>query len=407
MSLNRWGQISDFSIDEAVNKSVPRNTVINKQSQWRQFMDFCESKNYIINKNTTICELASIMKDWAFNMRRKDGEDYKESVIKTLWNNTAKTLQDIFFKEHKIKFNPFEDIDFQEARKARDSKRKQLQTIQEKRKISAVAFTSDENMKMQKIWDENTPEGLQKKFFIIASKELAWRGNEAAYATTHYFKMEMDNYGNSTNRIEYNPIFTKTNQGGSKRCSDSKWLIPNSDTNICPVRLYHKILEKRPKRITNDRFFLAPNPQWQLTKSLGWFKNTPIGINTISTWTKETAQKVGLDTTNKKISNHSHRATAVTHLANANIPEQQLMKITGHTNSNSIQSYLNMQQNRHEEIVNLMRGSSANSCSDVKISNKNIQSDVKINNSEEKHPQMVYQHCTFHVQNMYCNNRVE
>lgn len=61
---------------------------------------------------------------------------------------------------------------------------------------------------MQKVWTEDTPEGLQKKFFNIVAKELAWRGNEGAFASIFHFKKELNNFGNFTNRIEYNPVFS-------------------------------------------------------------------------------------------------------------------------------------------------------------------------------------------------------
>jgi hypothetical protein len=124
---------------------------------------------------------------------------------------------------------------------------------------------------MQKIWDENTP-GLLKIFYIITAKELAWRGNEGAYTKIDFFKFKTSNSGNSTGRIEYNPLFCKTAQGGSKRCANSKWLVANTeDDSICPVRLYRKILQKRPKNLTTDRFFLTPNPHWKIDNDAAWF----------------------------------------------------------------------------------------------------------------------------------------
>mgnify|MGYP005985845847 CR=1 FL=1 len=65
---------------------------------------------------------------------------------------------------------------------------------------------------MMRLSVEYTPESSQKKFYILASKELAWRGNEAVYAMTYHFKAEKDNCGHFTGRVEYNPIFSKTNQ---------------------------------------------------------------------------------------------------------------------------------------------------------------------------------------------------
>ncbi|XP_023312995.1 cytochrome P450 4C1-like [Anoplophora glabripennis] len=66
---------------------------------------------------------------------------------------------------------------------------------------------------------------------------------------------------------------------------------------------------KREENIKTERLFLTPNPAWQTHGS--WYKNVPVGINSISKWMKESAEKVGLDTVTKKITNHSARSSAV------------------------------------------------------------------------------------------------
>ena len=112
---------------------------------------------------------------------------------------------------------------------------------------------------MTLLWDENTPEGLLKKFFHVVAYELAWRGGEAASCKTYYFKKETFNNGEITGRIEYNPVFSKTCQGSSKKCPDSKWLIMNKENpDVCPIRLYYKVLSNRPAHISTDRFSSYP-----------------------------------------------------------------------------------------------------------------------------------------------------
>ncbi|KAK0073939.1 hypothetical protein PV325_008978 [Microctonus aethiopoides] len=68
---------------------------------------------------------------------------------------------------------------FKQARDARNSKRKKLQSDSEKRKEISVALTKNKIITMALTWDENTPIGLLKRFFHIAAYELAWRGGEA------------------------------------------------------------------------------------------------------------------------------------------------------------------------------------------------------------------------------------
>lgn len=384
----RWGECTNKEIEKLILNSIPLNTERNKKSIWKQFMDFCATRQYTIERDTSIDMLASYLKDYACNMRKSNGENYKETVIKTIWNTLAKMLQEKYYTEFKIKFDPFRDIEFKQARCARDSKRKQLQSEPNKRKLSAVAFTSNESTCMQTFWDEDNPYGLQKKFFNIVATELAWRGNEAAFALTHYFKRITDHYGNDTGRIEYNPIFTKTTQGGASRCANSKWLTQNvNNINVCPVRLFNKLMNKRPNHVTSERLFLTPNPFWK-NSTERWYKNLPVGVNELSKWTKQTAQAIGIDVQNNKITNHSHRSTAVTIMANAGISDQQLIKITGHSSANSIQPYLNMQPEQHNNILEKMRGSSAEPSKAV---NPIVSS--KLNNKNEG--QFRFKNCTF------------
>ncbi|KAH0812938.1 hypothetical protein GEV33_009853 [Tenebrio molitor] len=230
--MSRFGIASLENIDKEVDSITPANSKRSKNSVWGQFQCFCKERNYKFEKSSSKDELANMLKDWGFNMKRKDGEDYKESVVKITWNFTAKQLQEFYYKEHNVKFDPFADVEFSSARAARDAKRRNLQTDPKKRKLSSAAISKQEMERMVEMCDENTPTGLQKKFFLIAGYELAWRG-EAGASCLHHFSEEKNNEG----RIEYNPVFTKTCQGGAKKLADSKWLITNANSpEICPVR---------------------------------------------------------------------------------------------------------------------------------------------------------------------------
>ena len=118
-------------------------------------------------------------------MKRKDGKEYKEAVVKVMWNSTDEQLQDMYYEKFKIKFNAFADIEFNGARAARDAKRRNLQTSPTKRKQSSSALKIEELSNTVSIWNENTPEGLHRKLFHIIGYELAWRGaKEVALACT-------------------------------------------------------------------------------------------------------------------------------------------------------------------------------------------------------------------------------
>ena len=118
-------------------------------------------------------------------------------------------------------------------------------------------------------------------------------------------------------------------------------------------RLFKKLSSKRTTNITTERFFLTPNPQWQNDNS-PWYKNCPVGKNEIGKWTKLAAEKIGLDVCNINITNHSNRATAVSHLAKSGLDEQQIIKITGHASTSSLAPYLEIDTEHHEQIIKKM-----------------------------------------------------
>jgi hypothetical protein len=98
-----------------------------------------------------------------------------------------------------------------------------------------------------KACDQQTPEGTEKTFFIL-SYEPAWRGPEGATAEITFFKEETNNIGDKTGRIQYNPLFMKTTQGGSRKLADTKWLVKNNSvTTFSAIRLFLRFQHKRGK----------------------------------------------------------------------------------------------------------------------------------------------------------------
>jgi hypothetical protein len=97
--MNRFGYMTEREIDENVTRSVPKNMENSKNSVWRQFMSFLRRKKYTFNQETPVSELAFILKNWAFNLKKQNGEEYKADTVrvKVVWNVTAKLL--MYFNE--------------------------------------------------------------------------------------------------------------------------------------------------------------------------------------------------------------------------------------------------------------------------------------------------------------------
>ena len=103
-----------------------------QQYVWKQFLEFCEVRKHKFPEQTSNEHLAAILEDWAFNMKRTNGTDYKEGVVKTIWNISAKLLQKKCFEDFNRKIDTFKGIVFEDARKAPRTK-EEFQALPEKR----------------------------------------------------------------------------------------------------------------------------------------------------------------------------------------------------------------------------------------------------------------------------------
>ena len=150
---------------------------------------------------------------------------------------------------------------------------------------------------------------------------------------------------------------------------------------------------KRGNNINTDRMFLTPNPFWNKIQNAVWYKNSPVGVNEIGKWVKSLAIVTGLDIKRRKISNHSVRSSAVSALAKAGVEEQQLMKITGHQNVNSIKPYLQLDDEHHKSIINKIRNNSVNQVNNT-VNDKTISgASCLLQNCTN----VTFSNCTFNV----------
>ena len=82
-----------------------------------------------------------------------------------------------------------------------------------------------------------------------------------------------------------------------------------------------------------------------------WYKNEAMGVHSLGNIMKKMAEKGKL--TGRK-TNHSGRKTTVKRLRDANIEAIDIMKITGHKNIASINSYSELPGERHKKISKVL-----------------------------------------------------
>jgi hypothetical protein len=112
---------------------------------------------------------------------------------------------------------------------------------------------------------------------------------------------------------------------------------------------------------------------------------------------QEAATKIGLDPKKVKISNRS-TATAVSHLARKGVSENELIKITGHNNIQSLKPYLQIDKDHHRELVNKLRGDTSESIIEAE------QMNCPVNSTITHQRPIIYQNCNFTCKYLNCSN---
>ena len=137
--------------------------------------------------------------------------------------------------------------------------------------------------------------------------------------------------------LEYCEDMSKNNQGGLDHCKVNHKVVrayENKDNSErCIVQLYEFYMHVRPShdKCPND-FYLRP---LAVPKGNVWFSCQPMGRHKLSTVVADIAKHAGME---GKVTNHSLRATAASHLYQSNIDEQLVMECTGHC-SNCVHGY--------------------------------------------------------------------
>ena len=107
----------------------------------------------------------------------------------------------------------------------------------------------------------------------------------------------------------------------------------------CPVRLFQLYMSKRPDDLEMTGPFYLSSKHWSSRDEKVWFTKQPVGKNTISGFMKQIIKGTSAETNGKKITNHSGRKTCVKKLKRAQVPEESIIKVTGHKTAKGLRAY--------------------------------------------------------------------
>ena len=147
--------------------------------------------------------------------------------------------------------------------------------------------------------------------------------------------------GKMLDYVDYTEHGSKNQPGGSKQLNlENKMVRYYAQPQLgdhCHVSLLKLYISKLPPSLEGKDIFYCKPLKVIKNKSQPWFTAVPIGHNTLSSKLKSIFTEAELSTENK--SNHSLRATAISRMYRASIPEKVIMERSGHLTKEGVRSY--------------------------------------------------------------------
>ena len=155
--------------------------------------------------------------------------------------------------------------------------------------------------------------------------------------TVSDFQFKKDDFGNEF--VTYTEGMTNTRQSGLHEKHQLIQLkIFSTDTSRCLVNIFKLYLSKRPTQLRSSGP-LCLNIIHKPVSNLLWYKNVPMGQQTINSIMKRMIENSPLRNSNKKLTNHSARKTLVKKLRQNYIPKSEIIGITGHSREAGLDAY--------------------------------------------------------------------
>lgn len=223
------------------------------------------------------------------------------------------------------------DKEFQECNQVFEGKLKQMKREGKDITQHKQSITPGDMKKMydSKVLGNQDPVSLQRKVFVELGIHFGRRGREGwRELKKDSFMIKSDDNGRRYVTIQINE-FDKNHPNDEVK---TQIMFENKSDENCPVKSFELYVSKlHPKQ---PAFFQRPNARYR--NKPYWYVNAPIGVNTIGNMLKS----ISIDAqTSQLYTNHCLKATTVTVLKQAGMSSKDIMSVSGHKNSASLDSY--------------------------------------------------------------------
>ena len=217
-------------------------------------------------------------------------------------------------------------------------------------KCQAAPITDEEESKLWEsgVLGSSNPDALLKSVFFYNGLNFTLRGGEEhrSLSLSQIKFGEEDN----TEYMEYTENSSKNRPGGNKQLNlENKVVCFYSQPSLgecCHVLLKLYISKLLEESVKKDLFYCRPLKKF--SDDGPWYCNMSLGHNTLNSKLKTMLQMAGLTTERKSI--HSLRATSISRMFQANVPEKIIMERSGHLTKEGVRSYERTTNDQTKEV---------------------------------------------------------
>ena len=230
-------------------------------------------------------ELDRYLADFIRSVRRKDGEDYEPTSLRSLIGSFERHL-----KNNNYPASIMNDREFELTRRSLQAKQKELKKAGKGNKDRAAAPLSD--VEVDILYEKNllgvsSPESVLNTLWLNNTVHFGLRGcQEHRQMCWGDVKLCRDSL--EKEYLEYNERQTKTRTGADP--SDVRKVTPkmfSTGVERDPADVYKLYCEKRPQNMLGDDspFYLGINHTRRSqgdTQNKNWFKSAPMDVNKLT-----------------------------------------------------------------------------------------------------------------------------
>ena len=296
----------------------------------------------------TICK-------FVLEVRRKDGNHYPPNTLHQLCCGVLRQVREV-----KPGLDIFKDAAFASFRRTLDAEMKRLRSIGigcDPKQPEPISLQEEELLWSEGLLGDHSPQVLVDTMLFLAGKNFALRSGEE-HRQLCFSSVQMVQKPGVLPYLLYTERVSKNHQGGLKhRKVKPKQVVHHANVTQperCFIELFKKYRSHRPECVRGDAFYLCP-----LVNAKGniWYKNAPIGVNTLASTIKRLCTKAGIDGYK---TNHSLRVSTATRLYVHGIDEQLIMERTGHRSIDGVRAYKRSSVAQQEVLSRVLNGENMN-----------------------------------------------